>query len=120
MDYQLIHLKGKRCSGRAVRFVELDPDLKDELMLQAAKAVGKDSTVIELKRKEWKLGVLTIIKEVSVDPVKGDPNGGDVKWKKYTFDEIESAYSTLFTAKDHALLTATFRDFHEVTEEEID
>lgn len=118
-DYILLHLVGKRASGRAVRVQELGPDEKDDLMIQAAKSLGKDASILELKRREWKMGVLSMIKQVSTVPVK-DANGADVKWKSYSYDELEEAYKTLFTSKDHSLLVAAFRHFHEVTEEEVD
>lgn len=119
MDYTLLHLKGNRCSRRAVRVIELLPDEKDDLMLQAAKAVGQDASIIELKKREWKMGVLSMIKQVSTEPVTGDPNGPDVKWKSYDYQTIETDYSKLFTSKDHALLVAAFRSFHEVTDDEV-
>jgi hypothetical protein len=36
-----------------------------------------------------------------------------------TFDILDSEYNQLFTAKDHAVLTAIYRDLHEVNEEEV-
>jgi len=117
-DYELIHLKGHKCSGRAVRFVPLDPDERDNVLLLAAKDVGSDGTYPELKRTEWKLGVHQMIKFVSTEPVT-DPNASDIKWRKVTPAVLEESYKELFTAKDHALLMATFRMYHEVSDEEI-
>ena len=119
-DFTLLHLKGSRCSKRAVRIQELLPDEKDDLMLQAAKLVGPSATILELKRREWKMGAIAMIKQVSLEPVAGDPNAASVKWKSYDYATLESDYDKLFTAKDHALLVAAYRSFHEVTEEEVD
>lgn len=119
MDFVLLHLKGLHCSGRAVKFQPLDPDERDAILLLAAKEVGADGTMIDLKRMEWKYGVHKMIKQVSVEPVDGDPNDPSVKWKKHTPETMDQEYSKLFTAKDHALLTAAFRVYHEVSDQEV-
>ncbi len=119
-DYEMIHLKGLYFSGRAVKFTPLDPEERDEVLLQAGKAMDAESTMIEMKRQEWKLGVLAMVKMVS-DPIApgGDPLSADVKWTKLTAAALDERYKELFTAKDHAALTAVFRAFHEVSEQEI-
>jgi hypothetical protein len=119
-DFELVHLKGFRCSGRAVRFVPLDPTELETVQLLATKEIDATSSVIDLKRHEWKLGVHQMIKQVSLtaDPTM-DPNGHDLKWKKVTPAVLDSEYKELFTAKDHQLLVALYRQYHDVTDEEI-
>lgn len=118
MDFEVAHLKGLHFSGRAVRFVPLGPDERDEVLVQAAKAVGMDGTIMDLKRQEWKLGVLHMVKQVSAETVE-DPNAADVKWKTYTPQTLEDVYTKIFTSKDHSMLMALFKMYHEVSDQEV-
>lgn len=119
-DFELVHLNSLRCSGRAVRFVPLDPAELEEVQMLASKEIDERSSFIDLKRAEWKYGVAQMIKEVSVqaDPSM-DPNGADIKWRKVTPAILDSEYKSLFTAKDHQLLVVLYRQYHDVSDEEI-
>jgi len=101
-----------------VRFQPLGPDDRDDILVQAAKAIGMDGTMMDLKRMEWKLGVLAMVKQVSVDPCV-EPNAAGVKWKTYTAQSLDAVYAELFTSKDHSALMAMFKLYHEVSDQEI-
>lgn len=117
-DFELVHLSGFRCSGRAVRFVPLDPAEHEAVQLLATKDIEPSASMLDLKRIEWRLGVHQMIKQVSTEPVT-DPNGADVKWRKVTPQVLDETYKDLFTAKDHQLLVALYRQYHDVSDEEI-
>jgi hypothetical protein len=117
-EFELVHLNATKCSGRAVRFVPLTPSEHEAVQMLATKEIDPTQSMIDLRRLEWKYGVHQMIKQVSVESV-ADPNGADVKWKKVTPAILDETFNSLFTAKDHQLLTALYRQYHDVTEEEL-
>lgn len=116
-DFEMVHLTGFKCSKRAVRFEMLDPDMRENIAALAAKEAGPDTSMIEYKRNEWKLGVHQMIRQVS-EPCD-DPLDSKVRWKKYTAETLDEAYKELFTSKDHQILVSLFRQYHDVSDEEI-
>lgn len=119
-DFELAHLNARMCSGRAIRFMPLNPNEYEGVQILASKEIDAKSSIIDLKRLEWKYGVQQMIKEVSTTAdVVMDPNGPDVKWRKVTPQILEEEYSKLFNAKDHNVLVALYRQYHDVSEEEL-
>lgn len=118
-DFEVVHLKGFACSGRAVRFVPLDPTEHESVQLLATKEIDeKTGTMIDLKRIEWRMGVHQMIKQVSAGPV-ADPNAADIKWIKVNPAMLDAQYKDFFKTKDHQLLIALYRQYHDVSDDEI-
>lgn len=116
MHYQY-HLKGRHYSGRAVRVSPLDGVASDQALLNAAKVAGKEASVFEVTKLQYTMGLRQFIKEVS-GPCE-DPMAEGVKWKKVTPEDLDNL-ADFFTAKDTMALEAIYRDFHEVTKQELD
>jgi len=110
-------LKGKGFSGRAVRVRELDPLDVEKNLTAAAKTVGANATVIELKKTEWRNGVKLMIAELS-EPCE-DPLAANVKWKKVDLATLEDLGS-LFKVKDVLALEQIYRESYEVTQTDLD
>lgn len=117
-----LSLKSPKCSGRAIKFEPLKPSEIDALMLEAAKAIGPEGTMIELRKMQVKNGILNMVKEVTVEAglyKDGQANQPDTKWKKYTYQTLEAEYDTLFTSRDHAILEGLYHSYHEVNGDEL-
>lgn len=111
------HLKGRHMSNRAVRVKMLDPTETEENLQAAAKIVGPDGLVLDLKKTEWRMGVKRFI--VSFSEPCEDPMAADVKWTKASPAVLDDMGS-VFTAKDLGVLEAIFRDYHEVNPAELE
>lgn len=110
------HLKGRGFSGRAVRLRELGPaDISDNLT-NAAKLVGPEATLIEMKKIEWTNGVKRMLAEIS--EACEDPLVDKVKWKKVSPADLDDLGS-YFKAKDVLALEAIFRENYEVVPSEL-
>lgn len=118
MSLMQYHLSGKKMSGRVVRTKPLDPVTAEKVLSAAAKIVGKDATVIELKKCEWRLGVKAFIAEFS-EPTKDPATLTAKQWKKVAADTLDDM-GALFTARDCMVLEALYRDEHEVSQDEVD
>jgi hypothetical protein len=101
-------------SGRAVRVQALEPADLEENLTSAAKIVGDQGTILELKKTEWRNGLKRFVVAVS-EPCE-DPKAA--KWKKVTPMDLENL-GDLFGPKDVAVLEQIFREFHEVSPDEI-
>lgn len=112
------HLTGKRHSGRAVRVEALDDVSVSENLTNAAKQVSGEATIVELRTIEKRLGLQLFIKEIS-EPTK-NPLDPSLKWTKVNAASFEDGLSTFFTAKDVQVLEAIYRDFHEITKDELE
>ncbi len=111
------HLKGKGHSGRAVRVEALPAHEAEDMLTGAAKLAGEGATGLQIKKIEWRNGTKIFIKSYT-DPCE-NPLAEGVKWKKPTpgqFDEMAS----YFTAKDCQVLESLYRDYHEVTQAELE
>lgn len=111
------HLQGKGFSGRAVRLRELDPAEVESNLTNAARVAGKDASIIELKKIEWRNGVKLMVSEFT-EPCP-DPFAEGVKWKKATPEMLEDL-GKYFRTKDVLALEAYYREFHEVMPGELD
>ncbi len=113
-----VHLNGKRMSRRGVRVRMLDPDEHGEILVQAAKMVSPEAKVIELKKKEWRLGIKQFITAYT-EPCD-DPLAEGVKWIKADLATLDEKFGDLFGVKDCAILEDLYRDFHEVSQAEVE
>lgn len=111
------HLNGKRMSRRAVRVQELDPTDAEKNLTDAAKIVGKEATILELKKVEWRNGVKRFVVEVS-DPCD-NPMDPSVKWTKLKPGDLDDP-GAFFNTKDMMFLEALFREYHEISADEQD
>ncbi len=111
-------LSGKRCSGRGVRFKELTAPDHDQLTLDAAKQLGPEGTMLELRKIESRMGVRSMI--VGVTRQSGLKDLNAATWDKVTTADVEARWTEFFTAKDDAVLLDLFRSFHEVSQSEME
>ncbi len=111
------HLRGKGHSGRAVRVEALPSHEVEDMLLNAAKLAGPEASPIEIKKIEWRNGTKQFIKFFT-DPCD-NPLAESVKWKKPSPGQFE-VMSDFFTAKDCAVLESLYRDYHEITQKELD
>lgn len=111
-DLNQVLLSAKRCSGRGVRFRELNAVEHDTLSLDAAKQLGPEGTMLELRKIEHRMGVRMMI--VAVTKQNGLKTLDGATWDKVTIADVEAKWSEYFTAKDDAILLDLFRTYHEV------
>lgn len=109
-------------SGRGIRFAELTPLERDKVLADAAKLVGKEATMLELRGLEHRLGVKAMLKAYTEQSGLTDDDliKPETKWKKVTIQELDDKYDSIFSAKDHAVLAALYVRYHDVTSEEVD
>ncbi len=112
------HLKGKGLSGRAVQLEPLEPDDAETMLTMAAKLAGPEATPIEIKKIEWRNGSKQFIKAYT-DPCE-NPRAEGTKWKKPTPGQFDHEMAKYFTAKDCQILEAIYREYHEVTQAELE
>ncbi len=115
--HEQIHLKGKRMSGRGVRVRMLEPHEHGGILEAATKLVDNSAKIIELKKKEWRLGVKAFIVEFTA-PCEEITK--DTKWTKADPAEMDAQFDKIFAAKDVAVLEHMYREFHEVSEAEVE
>lgn len=113
---QQIHLKGKWHSKRVVQVRMLDAFEVEDNLTQAAKLLGKSAEFFEIKKTEWRNGVKRFLVSVS-EPVD---NPADATMRKVNIADLDATFTELFTSKDQQVLEAMYRDFHEVSAEEVD
>lgn len=111
------HLKGRGFSGRAVRVRTLDPIEVEDNLKHAAKLVGMDATVLELKKTEWRMGSKLMLVEFT-EPCE-DPLAPEVKWSKVGPSVLDD-FGAYFTPKDVQALEAIYRDANELLPSELD
>lgn len=124
MDCKQYHLKGSGFSGRGVRLRQLEPQEIDAVFRSAAKTAGTEATLADIRILEQHECVLRMIVEVT-EKAGLDVLGPDTKWRKCTVAELDDEDGThrfgkLFTAKDTALLRRFYRDWHQLSENEIE
>jgi len=112
-----IHLNGKHCCQRGVRFKTLGPSDIDKITLDAAKVIGPEGTMIELRKAEWLMGVKQMLTHIS-DPCTDIETA---KFRKVTMQDLDGEnYDGLFGSRDHSFLVQLYREYHEVTQEDVD
>jgi hypothetical protein len=117
-----ILLKGEGHSGRGVRYEVLTNDQRDSLWESAAKDVGPEATLLELRRREDRSAVCAFVVEVTEKAgyTKKSDLFGEGLWKKVSADHLDAELSKYFTVKDVAALITIFRKLHDVTQKEIE
>lgn len=112
-------------SNRAVRYRQLDALKVQKLEAEAAKAVGSEATIGELRNMQLLYGVWEMVYQVSDptdDPAKLDPKTG---WKAVNPVDFITPGNPfygpkLFTPKDLGILKQEYRKYHEVPQMEYD
>lgn len=128
--FETILLGARGCSGRAVRYRILSPDMVTHIEGQCSRALSKESTAYEFSEAVVMMALQEMIFEVS-DPVsadrfagraakKGDPAPKPVEYRKVTPEQLHQAWSTYFNAKDTAILKRVYGFEHTVTGDELD
>ncbi len=115
---QAVHLKGKYHSGRVVHVKMLDSAEIEDNQLQSGKLLDKDNaSYYDLKKIEWKNGLRRFVIAVS-DPVTEMTK--ETKVRKVTPMDLDASFAEFFTSKDAKVLEQMYRDYHEVSQEEIE
>lgn len=118
-------LKGKGCSGRGVRIRTLSPTQRSTIIETAARSLGADGTVVELRAAEAVASVNSMVVAITEqtglkDSAELISKAAELKWLPMTAELLDENFSKYFGAKDQSALIAIFRSYHEVTEKEVD
>ena len=119
MQHQVL-LDGKQCSGRGVRFRTLDPVEHEQVMITAGRAIDENASMLELRKVEWRIGVRRMLTAVTKQDGLTEASLATAEWQPVTEQALDGSYVQLFTAKDNAVLTALYRQYHEISETELD
>ncbi len=120
-----IVLNAQQCSGRGVRLKVLGLGARAAITEAAAKELGPEGTMMQLRQREAVDGVCAMVVGVTEKTgfkTKADlvAAGDAAGWKKVTFAELVDDSAKYFGAKDMAALANVFRKLHDVTEQEVD
>lgn len=118
-----ILLNAKNCGGRGVRLRLLTTPERRAIFESAAKDVGQEGTVAQLRAIEDRDGVCAMVAEITVkDGYKkcADLVAADVVWRKMTMAAMTDEHTSLFGSKDFGALVAIFHAIHDVKESEVD
>ncbi len=118
MDVFQLLLDGKHCSGRGVRFRELPSSEHDQLQLDAAKQIGPEGTMLELRKIEHRMGVRRMVVGVTKQTGLKDLTGAN--WDKVSAADVDQNWETYFNSKDDAFLLELYRSYHEITLAEVE
>lgn len=114
-------LKGEGCSGRGVRVEVLTTAAREAIFESAAKDVGPEATMLDLRRREDRSGICAFV--VAVSEKTGFKTKDELvgaAWKNVSAEHLEGKLGDYFTTKDVAALITIFRKLHDVTQKEID
>lgn len=112
-----------RHSGRGIRFAIIPPDERDQMLHTVALLAGKDERKLAILRQRE--GVKRMLRAVTRDgglteeQVFGLPESGWLKLDEQVLADDEQ-YRALFTTKDDELLCWLYRDYHEISREDVD
>jgi hypothetical protein len=107
-------------SGRGLRFKTLAPSERDQILFNAAKQVGEEGNFVELRSVEQKMGVKAMLVSVTEKSDLTEQQVLQAPWHKFTLPELDETYDRIFSAKEHQVLCALFRQYHEVTAAELE
>lgn len=114
-----IHLSAKGCSGRGVRVRLLGPTEVDQATIDAAKQMGPEGVVAELRVLE----ASEFIKRMLVAYTEPNLSAEELltaNWIQADPSLIETEYGRIFNAKDDRVLYGLYRHYHQISAEEID
>lgn len=133
-----IHLRGPGYSGRAVRYRVLTPAQVDHNEKLAGESIGDKGTVYEFSNAAVKLGLETMIAQVTEAPVHVEtrvevaPDGAkktvqvprfdEAKWVAVNADVLctPEGWARFFTTKDTTLLKQVYGREHTVSPADLD
>lgn len=114
-----IHLSAKGCSGRGVRFRLLAPTEVDTATIDAAKQLGPEGTLAELRILEGREALKRMIVAYT-EPGLSAEAVLSATWIKALPEVLETDYGRIFPAKDDKVLYGIYKRFHEVSADDID
>jgi hypothetical protein len=133
MEIKQYALVGMGFSGRCVRMRMIDSSEREDLLQLAAREAGEGATGLEWRSKATRKCVSQMLIAVSKETglTKEDVFGGkgkvprELTWLPVSPFALEGGvpglkYNDLFTAKDDDFLSRVYRQFHEVTLDEVD
>lgn len=112
-------------NGRGIAFEVLTATARDKVLADAAKLIGNlsgEGAFFELRQVEQRLGVKSMLRSMTVATGLKDEDliKPETKWKQLTMLELDTNYDKFFSAKEHMILSALYRKFHEVDASEVD
>lgn len=121
-DLRQVLLSAKSCSGRGVRLRTLSISEVAKIQENAAIAIGKDGTMMQLRVQVAKDNVAAMVVGVTEGAgYKAPKELVGVPWKKLTLLDFEDgAVAKYFTTPDMSSLLTMFRKLHETSEAEVD
>lgn len=122
-DLKQFVVSAKGCSGRGVRMRLLDFSQRQQVRAEAAKELPKDATFAEWTARENVDGIIATV--VQITEGTGYKKAADlladgVKWKKVSADDLSEHLTDYFNAKDLSVLSQAFRQYHDVSDKEIE
>jgi hypothetical protein len=118
-----ILLNAKNCSGRGVRLELLSLADRNQIREEAAKDMTPESTLMEWENRQADMGVRAMVVAITDRTgfkTKAELLAEGVVWKKVSPEDLADKADTFFNPKDLAVLSATFRKLHDVTEKEVE
>lgn len=117
------HLKGKGFSGRGVELVELDPLEIEKAELCAAKELGKEATLTEVRAAIARECMFRMIKAVTKKDGLASLDGAE--WTTVRQQDLEDEegplnFAKLFRSKDAQIIRTKYRQWHDATDKELD
>ncbi len=113
----------KNCCGRGVRYRQLDPFEHDQVLTDAAKVVGPEATMIELRKQELSMGTRRMICAVTKSGGYAKPDDvlalPETEWKKMSQKDLDEDFTKLFNAKDYNVLRRIYMELHEVSDDDV-
>lgn len=111
-------------SNRVVRYRILNTDQMNAISKEAAVRAGENATGRDIYMLQLMISLYTMITEVS-EPTDEPMKLEKKHWHKTVATDFEvtgseTAWSTLFTPKDTALLQSVYRRWHEVPQNELE
>ncbi len=101
-----------------MRFEPLGSTEHDQLQLDAAKTLGPEGTMLELRKTEKRMGVRRMI--VGVSKQTGLKSLTDATWDNVSGQDLDNNWDKYFNAKDDAVLLGLYSEYHELTNEDLD
>jgi hypothetical protein len=115
-----LHLAGENHSWRGVRIRDLTTPQRRKVENDAAKLVGQDGSLMELRNETLAQALLLMVVEVTADPV--ETLNGQAKWVKTPLASLSQPgeWDRLFTARDTQALERIYNQRHEMSLTEVE
>lgn len=114
-----VHLNGRGCSGRGVRFRILSPLEDDQLELDAAKELPQGGSLLELRIIRYREAIKRMLVAYT-EPGLTSEQLATAKWIKPDPSVLETDWGKIFGPRDDKFLVELYRHYHEVSKDEVE